>query len=91
MKYIKIKWIHTFDDEPVWLYSELDDEGRETRKVEVFPDQTIGFASSTEKTEKTFLAFEPLPSVDEIAADPQFEPEEISRLEFKEIWARRHD
>lgn len=36
MKYIKVIWMHSFDDEPTELYSEIDDERYETRKVEFF-------------------------------------------------------
>ncbi len=44
MKYIKVKWLHSHPDEPVLLYSELDKDRWETRKVEVFADGRIGFA-----------------------------------------------
>lgn len=38
MKYLFVRWIHNFPDEPVLLYSELDKSRFETRKIEVFPD-----------------------------------------------------
>ena len=36
--YVEVAWLHDFEDEPVMLYSKLDDQRRETRKVELFPD-----------------------------------------------------
>jgi hypothetical protein len=77
MKYIRVKWMHSSLDEPCELYSELDERMWETRKVEVFADGRIGFASAHESTPstKTKLSIEPLPALDQIAADPQFEPD----------------
>ena len=53
MEYIMVKWLHSHPDEPVLLYSELDKDRWETRKVEVFADGRIGFASATEATPST--------------------------------------
>jgi hypothetical protein len=89
MQYLKVKWIHTNPEYPVWLYSELDNDRWETRKVEVFSNGTIGFADSAESFGTTELGIEPIPRLEEIVSDPQFLPEEISRNEFDEIWANR--
>ncbi len=91
MEYIKVKWIHSHADEPVLLYSELDKDKWERRKIEVFADGRIGFASATEATPstKTKLSIEPLPTLDEIASDPQFQPVEITKNEFEEVWSKR--
>ena len=35
MTYIRVEWKYSFANEPVWLYSELDDLRWEVRKVEV--------------------------------------------------------
>jgi hypothetical protein len=88
MKYIKVKWLHSNPDEPVLLYSELDKDRWETRKVEVFADGRMGFASATEATPSTGtrLSIEPLPTLNEIARDPQFQPVEITKDEFEKLW-----
>ena len=91
MQYIKVKWIHSHPDEPVWLYSELDAGRWETRKVEVFPDGTTGFAGPDEAVGTSKLSIEPLPTLEEIASDPQFAQEEVQRREFEEVWARRRE
>ncbi len=44
MKYIRVKWNHLFSDEPVLLFSELDDARWEVRKIEVFRDGHQGYA-----------------------------------------------
>jgi hypothetical protein len=90
MNYIKIKWIHSHPDDPVLLYSELDSERWEKRKVEVFQDGHCGYASLTESCGPTRLGEEPIPPLDEIASDAQFDPVEITREEFEAIWAKRN-
>jgi hypothetical protein len=90
MTYIKVKWIHPHSNEPVWLYSELDDSRWETRKVEVYADGHYGFASSIESSGSTRLGDAPIPVLAEIASNPEFEPLEITKEEFEEVWAMRH-
>src|SRR5262245_38184841 len=89
--YIKVEWIHAFVDEPVLLYSEVDAHGWEIRKVEVFADGRVGYASATERAQSTMteLSLEPLPPLDEIASDPQFRPIAITKKEFEEVWFQR--
>lgn len=89
MKYIRVKWNHKHHDEPVLLYSELDTERWEKRKVEVFRDGRCGYASASESGGSTRLGEEPIPALTEIASDPQFEPVEITQQEFEEVWAKR--
>ena len=83
MTYIKVKWIHSCTDDPVLLYSELDSERWEKRKVEVFQDGHCGYASASESDGLTRLGEEPIPPVAEIASDSQFEPAEITKQEFE--------
>ena len=89
MKYICVKWNHSFPDEPIWLYSELDDNRWEVRKVDVYGDGHQGYASEDESDESTELSEEPIPPLAEIASDSQFEPVEITQEEFEEVWAKR--
>ncbi|KNC66271.1 DUF6881 domain-containing protein [Pseudoalteromonas ardens] len=88
MNYIKVKWVHNFTDEPVWLYSELNDSREETRKVEIFPDGSYCYAYDEKSSGTTLLSITPLPTLEEIAEDPQFLPEEIQIGEFEEAWAK---
>jgi hypothetical protein len=89
MRYLDVQWIHTDPDDPIELVSELDDDAYETRKVEIFRDGSMGFASEKESFGSTQLGDQPVPSLEEIAADPQFKPRWISKEEFEALWARR--
>ncbi|MEZ6136190.1 MAG: hypothetical protein R3C53_14950 [Pirellulaceae bacterium] len=86
MQYLKVEWKHQNDDYPILLYSEINDERMETRKVEVFRDGSVGFADSSTTKGKTQLGIVPLPSIDEIAVEAEFVPVEISKNEFEGIW-----
>lgn len=89
MKYIRVIWRNANSEYPLVLYSELNESGWEIRKVEVYSDGRCGYASETETHGGTFLGIEPVPPLEEIAKDPQFEPSEIKPAEFEEVWARR--
>jgi hypothetical protein len=86
MRYLRVTWRHDLPNEPVELYSELDDDSWEIRKVEIFRDGRIGFADSLHGSETTRLAIEPDPSLEQIAQDPQFVPRAITRQEFEAVW-----
>jgi hypothetical protein len=89
MKYIRVNWRQSNPKYPTVLYSELDEAGWEIRKVEVFDDGRFGYASKTESAAGTRLGIEPLPPLEDIGADPQFVPAEITPNEFEEVWAKR--
>jgi hypothetical protein len=89
MRYLRVKWVHSSPRDPVEIFSEIDASGYEVRKVEIFPDGNVGFADSKETYCSTELGEKPIPSVEDIAADPQFQPVLISGEEFEKIWAKR--
>jgi len=89
MNYIRVRWLHENPEAPVLAVSELDDHRWERRKVEVFADGAKGYAMKGEERGGTRLGLVPLPPVDEIAADPQFLPEEITEEEFEAVWRAR--
>ena len=86
MRYLKVRWLHEDPETPVLLFSELDEESWEVRKVEVFADGSADFADGNSETARTFLSLEPLPSIEEIARDQQFLPEIIGHAEFERAW-----
>jgi hypothetical protein len=90
MKYFRCEWLHSDPDYPVVLYSEIDDERWETRKVDIYADGRRGFASQTEQSGHTQLGIESVPSFEEINSDPEFKLVEIERTEFEQVWAQRH-
>ncbi len=86
MRYIAVKWLHDDTEEPVLLFSELNDKGWEVRKVEVFRDGLAHFADANQHSGSTELGLMPVPPLNEIAADPQFQAHEITREEFEKVW-----
>ncbi len=86
MRYIRVRWHHDSCDEPIELLSELDDDSWEVRKVEVFADGHVEFAGRGERSGLTGLGEVPIPSIEEIASDHQFSPEEITKTEFESVW-----
>jgi hypothetical protein len=86
MKYIRVKWIDSLPNEPVALLSELDDDRYETRKLEIFGDGSVGRASADASDDRTLLGELPVPSIDEINSDPQFQAVEITQSEFEAAW-----
>lgn len=83
---MKVKWIHTFSDEPILIYSELTSERYEARKVEYFVGGKYALASNELEQGDTSLSVSPVPEIAEINRDPQFQAEEITEGEFNAIW-----
>jgi len=90
MEYLHVNWREHSPDAPVDIYSELDDERWEIRKVEVFPDGRLQYADDWESTGKTGLSEVPTPSIEDIAAQDPFTPEEIGQPEFERLWDAAH-
>jgi hypothetical protein len=88
MKYIEVRWKHQSPDDPVMIYSELDADSWELRKVELYADGRKGFADSSREVGGSMLGLEPLPELAEIAAQPEFEPSEITPSEFEAVWTQ---
>jgi hypothetical protein len=84
--YIRVEWTHESPDDPITLYSELDEERWEVRKVEVFRDGRVTHAWSKGSTGTTQLGDQPTPAVAEIEANPEFSVREIGRADFESVW-----
>ena len=84
--YLYSKWKDSPAGCPVEFYSELDDFRYETRKVEVFKDGKLGFASSAVASDDTQLGIVPVPPMSEIISQTEFESREISQREFEDKW-----
>jgi hypothetical protein len=87
-----VKWKHSSPDEPCVLYSELDEQRMQRRKIDIFPDGRWGFADESEEVgSETFLGEAPTPSIEEINSDPVYEAEEISKEDFEKLWNVRRN
>ena len=84
--HMRVRWVHSSIDEPVELWSELDQQREEVRKIEIWSDGRIGYAFDDVEVGGTRLGESSIPQLNEIAADPQFEPEAISRSDFEKCW-----
>jgi hypothetical protein len=93
MIYFKTPWRHESDNEPVLLYSELDDDRLECRKVEIYRDGRMGFADKNVEFLGAMLGIRQTPSLEEIAALKDFDPVVIGQDEFNKVWemALNHD
>lgn len=86
MTYIKVQWIHDFQYEPIFLYSELDSKRNEIRKVEVYKNDKLGYACKNKSVNRTFLSKTEIPLLEDINADIQFDACEIDKEYFESIW-----
>ncbi|MBO2945983.1 hypothetical protein JJQ72_18545 [Paenibacillus sp. F411] len=86
MQFLKIEWIHEIADEPYIIYAELDDVGYENRKIEIYKNGRIGYATQSSEFGGSILSEQPYPAVEEIAANSEFILVQISKEEFESIW-----
>lgn len=86
MIYLKVLWSHDSENQPVAFYSEMGDDRMEIRKVELFADGSFGYANAKRSSGRTMLGALPMPTLEELAAGPHYEAEEITRDEFEDIW-----
>ncbi|MGR6914329.1 DUF6881 domain-containing protein [[Actinomadura] parvosata] len=84
--YLRVEWHHDFPEEPVALYSEIDDDGYETRKVQLFRDGRLEWADATTETAMTGLSEVPVDSVEEIATQDEFSVAIITKEEYERLW-----
>ncbi|WP_231950382.1 DUF6881 domain-containing protein [Allokutzneria albata] len=84
-------WKHDFENEPVLIYSEIGDDGYESRKVEVYRDGRHDFADEGGSSSgSTVLGEKPVPDLQSIADQGEFSPELIDLEEFERVWSRAH-
>ena len=86
MKYYEVKWIHNEPKDPVFIYTEIDKDQWEHRKVEIWADGHKGFADKSREVGDTRLGTEAWPDLKQISSDPQFALKEIAKDEFESIW-----
>ena len=86
MRHIRVTWRHGHADEPVELFSELDADSREVRKVERFGDGSWGWADANGSSSSTSLGIEPVPPLAEININPEFSGWETSPAKFADFW-----
>ena len=86
MQYIRVTWARPLPDAPKWVCSEVDDNRRELRRVEIWEDGRRGFACNEFKSESTSLSREPVPSLDAFITSPRLRASALTRDEFESVW-----
>jgi hypothetical protein len=89
MRYIKVDWEHDVPNDPITIFSELDSDLWEHRKIEVFRDGHLGYADKDEEFGGSMLGIEPWPDLATLGQEPEFAIEDISKEEFENRWHRR--
>jgi hypothetical protein len=84
--YIRVRWLRWSPDDPVDLWSELDADRQEVRKVEIWRDGRVGYASKTEEVGGTRLGEFPVPPLNKVNRDPEFRGEAITKIDFETCW-----
>ncbi|RSN51861.1 DUF6881 domain-containing protein [Actinomadura sp. WAC 06369] len=87
MRYIRIERNGAPVEGPVVAFCEIDEDGYENRKVEVFPDGVLDYAGGFVEGETTRLGDDPVGTVAEISRRPGFTAHEITSAEFRAAWA----
>jgi hypothetical protein len=70
--YLRVQWRHDLPDEP----------------IELWKDGRVGTASASHSSDGTHLGEVPVPAANAIAADSQFDVEQISSSEFEGRWSQ---
>ena len=83
MKYILVEWEHELEDEPYQIYSELDGDRRETRRVE-FYRSGVTFSCGAERGNEGALTV--MPENPPKPEEGEQTRREISPGLFYEIW-----
>jgi hypothetical protein len=86
LRYVKLGWLDQDPAQPILMFSEIDDDRWEIRKVEVFRDGYLGYADKHSSTSSTGLGLEPLAPLEIFAQAKDFSPSEITQQEFEEVW-----
>ena len=71
MQYSKLIWTHSHAEMPREILSEYDAEGWEQRKVEIFADGAMSYASQHESSNGAQLSLIQRPSDDEVRHEPE--------------------
>ncbi|SKB10104.1 hypothetical protein SAMN06295964_3102 [Aeromicrobium choanae] len=88
MRHLQVRWSHGSTDHQVMLYSEIDNDGYEIRKVDEYANGRLDLAGEGIETGSTGLGTERIPPMEEINVDPQSRAAPLDPVEFEQIWDR---
>jgi hypothetical protein len=90
MEYSRLAWNHSSPSEPIAIMSEYDDNGWERRKIEVFADGSIGYASARESVGGSELSLIQRPPDADVVHETEFRILELTKSEFEAAWRHAH-
>ena len=91
MVYLKLYWIHKKNNLPYIIYSELDEDRFEVRKVYIYKDSKMLYVSKIEVSSSSiFLSDQVIPQIDIIERsgniDNIFKASIIKQSQFEDVW-----
>lgn len=90
MEYILLEWSHDMEDEPIMVYSEIDNQYYEVRKIEIYRNGSILKCDEKMINSEIVLADVPFPDdIEEINQDAQFNAKYIGKNEFESLWNKK--
>lgn len=92
MKYYQIYWIHDYPTDPIYLYSEVGNDGYEIRKINIYRDNTVGYAIDEIEFNGAGLSEKPFPPLEELNGKDEWDElisQEISFKEFEQVWEEK--
>ena len=90
-RYIAFRWLHDEHLVPVAIYSEVNDRGFESRRVNEFRDGRLERSDRYEPKLRTTLLQLELPLPEELRDDPDRQLLPIDRESFDVLWNRASD
>lgn len=86
MNYWHVDWLHDVPEDPVTIYSEIGEDGYETRKVHIYRDGRK--IRSDEQHESTEIGLSEIPvgDISDVAAQAEFQAEVVTRAVFENAW-----
>lgn len=79
-------WHHDSDTDPIRILVELDAERWEVRKIHLFRDGTLAYATAGESSGDCELSDVAYPLSDEILESLEFTVYPITRGKFEQLW-----
>ena len=91
MHYVLIDWVHDEIDEPAHIYSELDQDRREVRRVEFYTNG-LCFSCGAERGNLDALRREPFPTdLRELCTEEGMTAHAITPMLFYEVWSQAQE
>jgi hypothetical protein len=86
VRYQRVVWHHDDENEPAVLWSEIDERGWESRKVDKYRDGRLDYADKSHSIGTTQLSDQAMPTLAEINARDGFDAAPTSPDDFENVW-----